>query len=82
MDKLDWYRRKIDVIDKSIIRFLLARFKLVQQIAVYKKENKIRLVDKKREHQVINKIEKYKKHQKFFKKIFGEIIDYSKKIQK
>ena len=84
MGKLEYNREKIDLIDKNIIKLLLARLKLVRQISVYKKKNKIKITDKKRERNIIINIKKYsnKKHQKFFKKIFGCIINYSKKIQK
>ena len=83
MNKLDYYRKKIDLIDKNIIKLLPQRFKLAKQIGDYKKKNKIKVVDKKRELQVINGIKKYSnKHKKFILDIFKKIINYSKKIQK
>ncbi len=84
MDKLDYYRKKIDVIDKSIAKLISLRFKLIKQISNYKKINKIDVIDKKRELQVLNNIKKYSdiKHKKVISKIYNTIIDYSKKLQK
>ena len=84
MDKLGYYRKRIDLIDKKIVRLLVIRLKLIKKIAGYKKRNKIKITDKKREMQVIKNIKKHssKSDQKFVIGIFKNIIDYSKKIQK
>ncbi len=84
MDKLDYYRKKIDVIDKSIAKLISLRFKLIKQISNYKKINKIDVIDKKREMQVLKNVKKCfnKKHKKFVINIFKNIINYSKKLQK
>ena len=84
MGSLPFYRKKIDVIDKKIVKLLLSRFKFSKQIASYKKRNKMGITDKKRERGIISNIGKHsnKNHQKFFKKFFSEIIKYSKKIQR
>lgn len=83
MSKLKRYRDKIDFIDRSIVKILLLRFKIVKQIARYKKINKLDAIDKKRELQVIKNIKKYsnKSNQRFMMKIFKDVIDYSKKLQ-
>ena len=59
MNKLNYYRKKIDLIDKKIVELLLLRFKLIKQLSNYKQKNKFKIVDKKREIQVINNIKKY-----------------------
>ncbi|MBI2652679.1 chorismate mutase [Candidatus Woesearchaeota archaeon] len=84
MDMLNYYRKKIDSIDKKIIKCLLLRFKLVRQIAIYKKRNKIKITDKERELQVIKNIKKYSdnKNKKFLINIFKRIINYSKVLQR
>lgn len=84
MDKLDYYRKKIDAIDRNIAKFLSQRFKAAQQISKFKKINKIKILNKKRELQVLNNIKRYsnKKHKNFATRIFKEIISYSKKMQK
>ena len=80
---MDNYRKKIDVIDRNIVKLLLLRLKLVKQIASYKRRNRIRVMDKKRELQVIKNITTHSKlHQKFMINIFKIIMNYSKKIQK
>ncbi|MDP3765058.1 MAG: chorismate mutase [Nanoarchaeota archaeon] len=83
MNKLRYYRTKIDSIDRNIVKLLLFRFKIVKQIAHYKKINKINAIDKKRELEVVNNIKKYsnKSNQKFIIKIFKKVINYSKRLQ-
>jgi len=83
MNNLKHYRKKIDLIDRNIVKLLLLRFKLVKQIANYKRKNKIKVTDKKREYKIINNIKKYsdKQHKKFITDIFKRLIDYSKRMQ-
>ena len=84
MNKLNYYRKKIDAIDRNIVKLMLSRFKIAKLIAFYKKNHKLRIPDKKRELQVIDNIKSYsdKKNQKFITIIFKNIIKYSKKLQK
>ena len=84
MERIEYLRKKIDLIDKNIVRLLSLRFELTKQIGNCKKKNKIKIIDRKRELQIIKNIKKYstKTSQKFLQKIFGKIIDYSRKIQK
>ncbi len=84
MDKIKECRKKIDLIDRRIVKLLLLRIKLAKIIGIYKKSKKLRIKDKKRESDILKNIGKYsnKSHQKFFKKIFGKIISYSKKLQR
>lgn len=83
MDSIKDYRKKIDDVDRNIVNLLSERFEFVGQIADHKRKNGIKIVDKDRERDIIKKIKKYsyKTHQKFFKKIFEDIISYSRKIQ-
>ena len=84
MDYLKGYRKRIDAIDKKIAKLLSLRFNLVKQLGNYKRINKIKVADKKRELQVIKNIKKYsnKKYQKLIIGIFKNIINCSKKFQK
>ncbi|MBI2101544.1 chorismate mutase [Candidatus Woesearchaeota archaeon] len=83
MDRLGQCRKRIDAIDKNIAKLLLKRFELVNQIGSYKKRNKVKVDDKKREAQVISNIKKISnEHKKFIMSIFKNIINYSKKLQK
>lgn len=82
MNKLDTYRKRIDAIDKGIVKLLLSRFYLAMLIAKYKMAHNIGITDKKRELKVISKVKNHsKEHQKFVVKIFKNIIAYSKKLQ-
>ena len=83
MGSLKYYRSKIDNIDKKISKLLLLRFNLAKKISKYKKSNKIKIIDRKRELQVIKNIKKHsKRHEKFMKNIFKSIISYSRRLQK
>ena len=82
MSKLNDFRKKIDAIDRNMVKSLSLRFSLAKQIASYKKENNIRITDKKRELQVMKNIKKYSKSNQVIIKIFKNIITYSKKLQK
>ena len=84
MNMLKAHRKRIDAVDKKIVKLLLLRFNLVKLIASYKKKNKLKITDKKRELQIIEHIKKYsnKKHQKLIVRIFKGIINYSKKMQR
>ena len=82
MNKLIDYRKKIDAVDRSIVKLLLLRFKLVKLVAIYKKKNKIKITDKKRELNVMKKIKKYSRSNQFIVNIFKNIISHSKKLQK
>lgn len=53
MNKLDLLRLKIDEADNKIIRLLKRRFKLVNQIGLWKKQNKMPVLDKKRWEKVL-----------------------------
>lgn len=84
MNELSDYRKKIDRIDKGIVKLFLSRFKLVDQIANYKKSRKIAVDDKEREQQVIKNLSECstKQHKKFIIKLYKIVIDYSKREQK
>ena len=84
MDKLKNLRKRIGVIDRQIAGLLSSRFNLVEKIKHYKKINKIRISDKKRELEVLHNVRKYSKdrYKKYINQIFKTIINLSKKIQK
>jgi chorismate mutase len=83
MGSLGRYRKKIDGIDRRIIRLLKSRFETAKMISDFKKSNKIRIADKKRELEVLGNIKKHSKdHGEFLTVIFKKIIGYSKKLQR
>ncbi|MBU0727536.1 chorismate mutase [Patescibacteria group bacterium] len=78
-------RKQIDEIDKNIIKLLSRRFKLAPKLAKFKKAEGLPILDKKRELEVIDKLEKLAKKEgldlKFIKKLWVEILKESRKIQ-
>mgnify|MGYP001588527016 CR=1 FL=1 len=82
MGRLEDLRNAVDAIDKKLIQLLLLRFRVVKQIALYKKANRMEQRDKKREYQVLKNAETFSgKHKYFIIDIFKKILDYSRKIQ-
>lgn len=83
---LNLLRRKIDRIDRLIIKNLADRMLLVKNIKQLKEEKNIPVTNKLREKKILAKIgklaEKVNLDKKFIKIIFHEIFKYSKNIQK
>ena len=79
--KLEELRDKIDKIDEDIIKLLIERFEVVEQIMSLKSE----IEDKNRENEILTKLNSLTnktKNQEFFTKIYKFIFEESKKIQK
>lgn len=53
-DQLDAYRRSIDDVDAALVRLLAERFRITQEIGVYKVANGMPPVDLVRQHQQID----------------------------
>ena len=85
-DKLENLRKEIDVIDNEIVKLFAKRFEVVKQIGVFKKENKIDVVDDKRFQKVLEKVEnlagKNGISKKFIHEIYEQIHDYSCDLEK
>lgn len=83
MDKIDDLRLMIDEVDSQLLKLILKRIKLSEKIGVIKKENGLKIVDKKREKQVLrsltNKIKRYKIDGSSIGKIWKELFRLSKK---
>lgn len=79
-------RKKIDVIDEKIIRLLKERTDLVKEIGHEKEKESLPIVDLEREKEVLEKIKAVAKEknidEEIVEKIFKDIIEYSKEIQK
>ncbi|MDR0857025.1 MAG: chorismate mutase [Mycoplasmataceae bacterium] len=56
MDELNKYREIINESDNEIVKWLNNRFKAVEQIGIYKKQNGINITDTSREQVVLNKV--------------------------
>lgn len=84
--RLRQLRKQITLCDKEILNLLAQRFKLVQEIRNFKKENSKKITDKKREKQLVDFHgslgEKLKLNPVLVRKVFKLIIQESKKIQK
>ena len=57
MEKLDLeeIRSRIDQIDRKLIELIEERLEIVREVALYKKENNMKIFDRKREEEVVDK---------------------------
>lgn len=63
MDTLESYRKEIDAIDEQLLSLLKKRLNIAEKIGMYKKEKNIDVLDKSREHEIIEKLSnKAKEH--------------------
>lgn len=74
-NKLEEYRKQIDVIDAKIVELFSKRFELVKQIGKFKKENKIPVVDNNRFQKVLEKVENIAEKQGISKDFIEEIYN-------
>ncbi len=59
MSYLEELRNEIDVIDEELVRLIAKRLRIVREIARFKVENRIKLLDTQREFKVIEKVRKF-----------------------
>jgi len=77
------HRKKIDKIDNDIIRLLKKRLDSAREIGNYKKKQGIKIIDKKREKEILkDRIKKSDLSKNFTKKLFSIIIKESREVQK
>jgi len=74
LDRLQELRCKIDEVDQEIIELLDLRMKLAKEIGAIKKRCGMKIKDREREKEVLERARKYKR-------IFEEIIKFSIKVQ-
>jgi len=77
MDELKNLRKKINKIDKKLLNLINERKLTVEEIAKLKKNQKIGIVDRKREYEILEKCEN-----QYQKNILKTIIKESIKVQK
>lgn len=79
-DRLKSYRKKINIVDDKIVKFLIERFKLVEETINYKLKNGLSKIDKKRWAEIIKRAisKSEKKYSVKTAKIFKEILKNSK----
>ena len=79
---LEELRKEIDECDKDLLKLLKKRMFLSKKIGDYKRRNKMKIFDKKREKILILKLKKFKSlDEKFLEKLYKVIFKYSKKLQ-
>lgn len=78
-------RTRIDTIDKEILCLLRQRFQLAQKAKIIKNKLCLKTKDRKREKEVLIKVQKRAKQLKldnrFIIKIFKQIIEEAKRVQ-
>lgn len=76
-------RKKLDKIDRKLIKLLKKRFAVCKKIGKYKKKNGLPVQDLKREKQIMNnRAKKSGLSKDFVQKLFKLIFKESKKVQK
>ena len=82
---LEKMRRKLDEVDSSLVENISKRFKIVVEIAEYKKKNNMAVKDENREEEIMKRLkEKAQKNKidfKIIKKVFEILIKESRELQ-
>ena len=74
MDKVRFYRKRLDKIDELIAINIARKIDVVLEFWKWKKENKIPLIDKKREKEIAEKNARMSGlREEFIKKIYDDI---------
>ena len=88
MSELDIYRDKINSIDNELVRLLNERMNLSIEIGNYKKSKNMKVFDKEREEFLLNRlinlngeIKNNKIDEEFIRKLWDEIMNFSKSLQ-
>ena len=87
MKKLDLgeIRNRIDHIDRKLVELIEERMEIVKEVALYKKENGMKIFDRKREEEVVYKNLSNVKSEElkhYIESILKDIMDSSKEYQK
>lgn len=85
MDDLKTYRKKIDDIDKKLVELFEMRLDIVKEIEKIKFQNKLQVINKFREVEVIDNSIKNLKNKDYdyeIKKFMEKIIEISTNMQK
>lgn len=84
---LEKLRKNIDAVDEQLARLLVQRFKLSGEIAEYKRQKKIPILDQKRETEIIEDLTRRFKElgfedEIFAAELFGLILRRSREVQR
>lgn len=85
MNKLEEYRREIDLIDKEMIALFERRMDVARKVGEYKKENNMEILNSKREAEVIEKNVnslKNKDYKDIGREFFENLMKLSRSLQK
>ena len=87
LNDLDGLRSQIDAIDDNIVKLLLERFAVVENVAEYKKARCLEIFQQAREVEVLKKISDKinqtgnQNYKEYILKIYGAILETSKSLQ-
>ena len=84
MTKLEQARKKINEIDEKMAKLFEERMEASKEVALYKKENALPIVDKMREKELILKNSKYVEDVvigEYYVNFLQSVMDLSKKYQ-
>lgn len=87
MNQLDELRLDIEKVDKEMCKLFVQRMQLVEKVAEYKIKQKLPIVDKNREHRILEKLKERlpAKHQnlgKYIEAFVHKNLELSKEYQK
>ncbi len=80
MEKIKALRSEIDAIDDTLIPLLIKRFTLSREIGVLKKQAEIHVLDRQREHSILQKIP-HSPYQESLIELYSLLFTLSKKHQ-
>ena len=85
MRTLEECRRELDIIDKQVIELFEKRMNVIKDVALYKKENSLPILDEQREKIMLEtNVNKFKniELQKYYKTVLQAFLAVSKDYQK
>lgn len=85
MNRLEEYRKEIDLIDKEMIALFERRMDVARKVGEYKKENNMEILNSKREEEVIEKNInnlKNKDYKDIGREFFENLMKLSRSLQK
>ena len=85
MSKLDTARKEINRVDAEMIKLFERRMEAVKQVAEYKKENNLPVLDASREQSLIEKnisMLQNKEFEEYYRIFFEGVLSSSKEYQK
>ena len=81
---LDKYRKKVDKIDKKLIKLFEKRMDVARCVGEYKKENNLEILDTAREKEILENrvmLTKNSEYKEYTSEFFESLMNVSKKLQ-